>query len=241
MDEKDDLDVGAIWFKSVNFEYLPILEDVMTEKHEEITMIIYDGRDNRNTLELNLEAREDYCEFKNLYKLEIMHFGSKLKKMPSHFLKHAKKLYELYANNNEIEIIPENIFANSPVLNAVDFNSNKIKVIPESLFAKNPKMTHIFLRSNNIVTLPATLLKRNPMLEVFAANGNSIKVVPDNFYVNNLVIREKFEPKEFKSLIITTDSESELLESAEQRQQRERFMSFIQFWFKNSNSQDLSK
>lgn len=185
-------DVSLMWFKSVNFKFLPVLDAKVRNEFPNLRKIIFDGRERIET-ELNLAAREDYSEYAKITKLEIVNFREDLKELPIQLLDHAAELLDFHANDNGIVKIPESIFWHSPKLNAVDLNGNQIKTIPAKLFAKNPKMTHIFMANNNIVTLPADLVKFNPLLEIFKVDGNAIEFMPADFYENNPSVKKKFD------------------------------------------------
>lgn len=188
---KSDIDVTLVWFRRFDMRYLPSLEVLLNQKYQDVRALFFDASFRDQKSHLNLLAREDYPEFKKLYKLEVINFNEHLNEMPAHFLRHASNLRDFYANGNSIELIPEDLFAYSPNLNAVDLKNNKIKVLPENLFAKNPKMTHIFLSSNNIAKLPAHLLRWNPLMVEFTAHGNAIEFIPDEFYENTPLIQKK--------------------------------------------------
>lgn len=195
MKGKNVTDVNLIWFQLMNFQFLPVLDD-LSSRYPDITIMVFDGRRNKNSVELNLTAREYYNEYDKLLKLEIMHFGGKLKEIPSKFLKHAANLREFFANHNDIKTLPGDLFSNSPNLTSVDFSYNRIKMIPDDLFATNPKMTHINLGYNNIATLSATMFKFNPLLEELTADRYAMNTIPGSFFEKNPMVRKKFP--EFK-------------------------------------------
>lgn len=191
LDGKNSDDVSLMWFKSVNFKFLPVLGDNVMEKYPNLRKIVFDGRQRIET-DLNLIAREDYSEYAKITKLEIVHFRENLKQLPTQLLAHAAELLDFHAIDNRVVEIPESIFWHSPKLNAVDLNGNEIKTISAKIFVKNPKITHIFLANNEIVTLPAELIKFNPLLQEFKVDENTIEFMPASFYKNNPLIEKKF-------------------------------------------------
>lgn len=156
------------------------------------------------------DIRAWFLDIKNAHHLEsiteVNLSSSKLKTVPLELGKFTN-LKMLQLENNQISILPENLFNNHPHLFWLCLDQNKISCLPEKLFEKCPKLEifsiedncisklpkklfasssnlkEVYLRNNQISFLSKSLFKSCPLLNTIDLNNNKIAILPDNISV----------------------------------------------------------
>jgi Leucine-rich repeat (LRR) protein len=65
-----------------------------------------------------------------------------------------KALEELYLDNNDITLLPAQLFDFATKLTIVKIGKNKIGSLPEKLFINSPLLGHVSLHNNAFASLP---------------------------------------------------------------------------------------
>lgn len=120
---------------------------------------------------------------------------SNLKKIS---LENLKILSELTLRGNEIEEIPENLFASMESLKNVQLSKNKISKIDGQIFAKNLKLEIVNFSGNPIKVIGGEFLKGNKnlaVIEFIYCECINKKIVKVNIEEGLKEIREKCREK----------------------------------------------
>lgn len=186
-DAGNDRDIGRIYYRNSNFSYLPsFVSQRLESKFPNARILVLYG----SKVPVDL-GEESYIYFKHFHKIEFVHFGDNLKKLSKNMFTNAAVMRELWANNNGIEELPEDIFRLNYDLDNVNMNRNKISSLPENLFATNSKIRFISFSNNRLTFLPPNLLDHNGLLIEFSAESNQIKEYPPKLKANKPLL-EKF-------------------------------------------------
>lgn len=88
-------------------------------------------------------------------------------------------------DNNEISVLPPDLFEDNPHFTKISLFRNKLEVIPELVFRVLANVTYISLSFNKIRKLPANVFKGNFLLISISLRSNSLSVLHDETFINN--------------------------------------------------------
>ena len=111
----------------------------------------------------------------------------------SGLLKYSRRLRKLNLNNNELESVVFDDFANLANLEELNLSHNKLTQLPSGIFDHFPNLTKTFLDCNPLTSLPAMMLQKNPSVSSFSLSGKacynrivSLDLTPRMFYSHTL-------------------------------------------------------
>lgn len=92
----------------------------------------------------------------------------------------ANELTEIYFTGNDIERLPESLFAqHAPNLKIFKFPANKIKVVAPFTFSGTEQLQYIGLNGNSLTKIPKDMFSGATNLETLNLLGNNIELIED--------------------------------------------------------------
>jgi slit protein 2 len=109
-------------------------------------------------------------------------YNNNIKIIPQNIFDRLTKLDKLSLSGNNIEIIPPNIFDKLTKLKGLNLYGNNIRIIPPNIFDRLTKLKYLSLYDNNIRIIPPNIFDKLTKLEGLYLYANNIEVIPTNIF-----------------------------------------------------------
>jgi len=92
------------------------------------------------------------------------------------------KIRYLWLNENDLTILPEDIFRPFTNLYTLNISGNKLTSLPENIFAPLVHLQHLYILYNSLTFLPDNIFTSLTKLQTLSLCGNKLNVLPDYLF-----------------------------------------------------------
>lgn len=111
---------------------------------------------------------------KKLERIRLLNNRITMRTLPDGFLAHLPQLQTVMVQTG-LEQLPDDMFAESTMVQNVTLSRNALSTVPPALFANQTNLLDIDLRSNNLIELPDQLFDNTRKLVVLRLSNNKLR------------------------------------------------------------------
>ena len=143
----------------------------------------------------SIECNDDDLMILLFHEFETLSIDSSLFDFFSHPILKADdfsgllNLRSIDLSDNNIEILPPNLFSHNPNLQRIDLSDNQITLLPEELLSHLSDLRILKLSDNNIESIPPNFFSHTPNLQAIDLSDNQIPFIPEGFCSRLLDLR----------------------------------------------------
>lgn len=142
---------------------------------------------NNNQLE-ELKDSELFCNNRNLQVIQLN--NNNLTILPADIFKPSRSLYEINLSSMRLQNISENLFRWNSYLKTILLNSNNISLIDEKTFRELHMLEQLFLHENQITHISSYVFSYNEKLRLLNLSKNKIRSLAENSLASNAKLEE---------------------------------------------------